>query len=391
MRRLAIVTSHPIQYQAPFFRALAAVTDLEVFFCHRQTADEQAAAGFGVAFDWDIPLLDGYRSTFLSNRSPRPDVSRFAGCDTPEIAAVLRSGGFDACLVSGWYLKSYWQAISACRSLGLRLMVRGDSHLGTRRSTFWTAAKYLPYRWLLGRIDAHLFVGVRNREYLAHYGVRDEALFFAPHFVDNAFFATGAGQARQAGDDAGLRAALGIPVGAFVFAFAGKLIGKKRPADFIRALAACQREDRNVWGLMIGDGGLAGELATLAQSLGTRVRFAGFRNQSEMPACLAAANALVLPSDGGETWGLAVNEAMAAGLPAVVSNAVGCAPDLVDERETGFSYPVGDIAALQAAMSTTVSLLRAAPERVRRAVTSRIERYSCDAAVRGTLAAMEAS
>ncbi len=173
--RLAIVASHPIQYQAPWFRALARETDLTVFFCHRQDAAGQAAAGFGVEFDWDVPLLDGYRFHWLENRARTPDVSTFSGCDTPELDQRIRTGNFDACIVSGWYLKSYLQAIRACRKYHVPVFLRGDSQLATRRSPLVGAAKYLPYRWLLRHVDGHLYVGQANREYLRHYGVPDES------------------------------------------------------------------------------------------------------------------------------------------------------------------------------------------------------------------------
>ena len=113
--RLGILASHPIQYQAPWFRALAKETDLHVFFAHRQSAVEQGKAGFGVPFDWDVDLLSGYRHTFLSNVARVPGVNRFGGCDTPQIATEIERGRFDAFIVPGWYLKSYWQAIRACR------------------------------------------------------------------------------------------------------------------------------------------------------------------------------------------------------------------------------------------------------------------------------------
>ena len=61
---------------------------------------------------------------------------------------------------------------------------------------------------------------------------------------------------------------------------------------------------------------------------------------------MAAADCLVLPSDGTETWGLIVNEAMACGKPAIVSEVCGCAPDLIEEGETGYSFPLGDTRAL---------------------------------------------
>src|SRR5437762_2564689 len=103
MHRLAIVASHPIQYQAPWFRALARTTHLTVLFCHRQDAHAQGDAGFGVPFDWDVPLLDGYDYRWLENRARKPDVSQRNGCDTPEISTIIGGGNFDACVVSGWY------------------------------------------------------------------------------------------------------------------------------------------------------------------------------------------------------------------------------------------------------------------------------------------------
>ena len=387
--RLAVVASHPIQYQAPWFGALAKVTDLEVFFCHRQDAAGQAAAGFGIAFEWDVPLLDGYRHTWLENKARRPDVSTFFGCDTPDVAARLRSGAFDACIVSGWYLKSYLQAIRACRQAGVPVLVRGDSQLATSRSAVRRTAKYLPYRWLLGAVDAHLYVGKANRAYLKNFGVPDSRLFFTPHFVDNDFFSTRARAARESEQAAEVRRSLGIPADAAVFAFAGKLIDKKRPADFVRALTAARATGADIWGLIIGSGPLQAELAALAASLDAPVRFAGFRNQTELPTYLAAADALVLPSDARETWGLIVNEAMACGLPAVVSSAAGCCADLIDDGRTGYRFPFGDVDRLADAIVALARDLASDPSVIRESVLATISKYTCEAAVRGTLRALD--
>ena len=111
--RLAIVSSHPIQYYAPIFRMLDRRLDLEVFYAHRATPADQAKAGFGTAFEWDVDLLDGYRSRFMTNVAKVPTTASFFGCDTPEIAHHIRTGKFDAVLVLGWYLKSFVQAIVA--------------------------------------------------------------------------------------------------------------------------------------------------------------------------------------------------------------------------------------------------------------------------------------
>src|SRR3990172_7050730 len=176
MRRVAVVASHPIQYQAPWFRALSEACDLTVLFAHRQDGAGQAAAGFGREFDWDIPLLDGYRSEWLRNVSLHPEVTGYRGCDTPGIRERLDRGAFDACIVSGWYLKSYLQALRACRELGVRVIMRGVSHLKGDRGALKSMAKYLPYRVLMRLIDAYLYVGQANYEYFRHYGVPAERL-----------------------------------------------------------------------------------------------------------------------------------------------------------------------------------------------------------------------
>ena len=389
MSRLAVVTSHPIQYQVPWFRALAQVVDLEVFFCHRQDAAGQASAGFGHAFEWDVPLLDGYRYRWLRNVAPRPSVERFSGCSTPEIAELLHDGGFDACVVTGWYLRSYVQAIRACWALRLPVLMRGDSHLGTPRSGLKTAAKFLPYRWLLRHLDAHLYVGQANRAYLQHYGVPDERLFFAPHFVENDRFAQDAARARASGLSAALRAAIGASPDTPVFLFAGKLVPHKRATDFIQALAGLRASGRVVHGLVVGSGPDESALRDLTSTLAAPVHFAGFRNQSEMPACYAAADCLVLPSVS-ETWGLVVNEAMACGLPAIVSDAVGSADDLIEPGATGFTFPVADIPSLWERMTQVVDRLEQDRSAFVVPVRSKIARYACDAAIVGTLQALDA-
>jgi glycosyltransferase involved in cell wall biosynthesis len=388
MRRLAVVASHPVQYQAPWFRALAQSCDLTVWYCHRQTAEEQGSAGFGHAFEWDVPLLDGYRFEWLNNVAARPGVSSYAGCDTPELRERLAEGRFDACIVNGWYLKSYLQAISACRALGIRVLVRGDSHLRGDRSALTRVVKYLPYRWLLRRIDAHLFVGLANYEYLRHYGVPESRLFFSPHFVENERFAAAASAAKQSGEAAALRARWRAGPHDTLFLFAGKLIEIKRAQDFVGALANAARLNPQIRGVIVGSGPDEAALRSLVDRERAPVAFAGFSNQSEMPSCYAAADCLVLPSRT-ESWGLVVNEAMATGIPAIVSDRVGSALDLIEEGVTGFSYAAWDVPALTGKLQAMHHLLTAGREPVRLAVSCRIARYSCANAVSGALYALD--
>lgn len=346
--RLAILTSHPIQYYAPLFRELARRLDLHVFFAHRATPQQQASAGFDTAFEWDVDLASGYPSTFLRNVAQNPATDRFSGCDTPEIASQLRAGRFDSLLVLGWHLKCFIQAIVAAKRQGLPVMVRGDSHLGTPRSVVKMAAKEIAYPPFLRLFDAALYVGQHSRAYYEHYRYPAKRLFFSPHCVDTSWFAAQAtSQAR-----AQLRAQYGIGEDAKVLLFAGKLIALKRPFDLIAAAARCRAAAIEI--MVAGAGELEAEMTKAARTLGVPLHLLGFRNQSEMPSAYAAADALVLPSSQ-ETWGLVANEALACGRPIIVSDACGCAPDLAAAGAAGRVFAMGDIAALAAAIDAVVS------------------------------------
>jgi len=340
--RLAIVASHPIQYYAPLFRALAARLDLTVFYAHRATPHDQAQAGFGVGFNWDIDLLSGYAYEFLRNASAAPTLDRFVGVDTPEIGRRLRAGRFDAVLVMGWRLKCFHQALWAAKRIRIPVLVRGDSHLDTPRAAWKRWAKAITYPIFLRSFDGALIVGARNRAYWRHYGYPETRMFDSPHCVDNDWFAARA----TPGARAELRERLGVASGTKLVLFAGKLLPFKRPLDLIEAAALARRNGEAVEVLVAGAGPLESELRARARTLGVPVHFLGFCNQTEMPAAYAASDLLVLPSDGNETWGLVVNEALACALPVLVSDAVGCAPDMASHLGDHAVFPMGDIRAL---------------------------------------------
>lgn len=323
MTRLAILASHPVQYCAPLFRALAQRLDLTVFYAHDATPEDQARAGFGVGFDWDVDLLSGYEHAFLTNVARNPELGRFGGVDTPEIGQRLREGQFDVLLLMGWYLKSFIQGLIAAKRLGMSVMVRGDSHLDTPRSALKVAVKRVLYPHFLRQFDAALVVGKRNRLYWEHYGYPPERMFDAPHCVDNAFF-----EAHAKPDvRAALRERLMIAPDTKVVLMAGKLISGKRPFDLIDAVALNRKGGLDVEMIIAGSGPLEDKVIVRCKELGVPLHLLGFCNQTEMPAAYAAADVLAMCSES-ETWGLVVNEALASGTPAVVSDAVGCAPDL---------------------------------------------------------------
>ncbi len=380
--RIGFLVSHPIQYLAPIFRELAKRCDLTVFYAHRQTAEQQARSGFGVAFDWDVDILSGYHSRFLRNVARAPSTDRFFGCDTPDIAAEIAGGAFDGFVVPGWALRTYWQAVRACRRVGVPVFVRGDSQLVGPRGGTVRLAKALAFRGVLRRFDGFLYVGQRNRDYLLHYGAPSDRLFFSPHCVDNDAFRTASDTVRRQVEAAGRDPARRRRV-----LFVGKLIERKRPLDMLQAVSHLAARGSPVEAAFAGSGDLEGALMKAAAAAGIRAHFHGFVNQSELPAIYAAADVVVLPSDGRETWGLVINEAMACGVPAVVSDAVGCGPDLVEPGVTGAIFPLGDVAALAGGIETVLSFDR---DRTLRALAERMETYSPARAAQGIAGAASA-
>jgi len=371
--RLGVLATHPIQNHAPIFRELARQCDLMVYFAYRQTPEGQARAGFGVPFQWDVDLLSGYHSASLDNRSRHPTTDRFFGCDTPGIDEAIGGGHFDAFVVMGWGVKSYWQAVRACRQRNIPVLVRGDSQLAARRPLPVHVLKQLLYPRLLRSFDGFLYVGSRNRDYLRHYAVKENRLFFSPHCVDNDLFASKAEAERPS-----LRKKA---EGVESVLFAGKLMENKRPFDVIRALALARTQGFPAQAVFVGAGELEAALRREAADSNVPAIFHGFQNQSRMPLHYAMADLLVLPSHQ-ETWGLVVNEAMACGLPAVVSDTVGCGPDLIEAGRTGAVFPMGDVAALADAIRTTLALK---PSSVREFLRRKMATYSPAGAARGIM------
>lgn len=380
--RLGILTTHPIQYQVPWFRRLAEHPKLDttVFYCYLPTAAQQGQ-DFGVAFEWDIPLLDGYSYEVLENRSKAPSSSGFSGCDTPGFAKRASDFDFDAFLICGWHVKSHFQALWACRRLRVPTLIRGDSNVFMPRP-WW---KRLRHRVLLRFYDACLVVGEANRQLYLRSGVPESRLIQVPHFVDNERFARHSDSLRE--ERAELRQKWHIPERTTTFLFCAKFIAKKRPMDFLRALEIAQSRGAMLHALFVGDGELRSQCEQFARDRRIPATFVGFLNQSEVPAAYVAADCLVLPSDYGETWGLVVNEAMACGLPAIVSDQVGCAPDLIIENETGRVFPCGDVGELARCLievSRDPSILPSMGTRARQ----HVQRYSVENAVQGTVEAV---
>ena len=347
--RLAVFISHPIQYYTPIFQYLAKKVELKVFFISNPTSKDQAAAGFDTEFTWDIDLLSGYDYAFLSRGKQG---SNFVGFPAKGgIASVLSSMDFDAALIVGWYLPELRSALFACKLKGIPVLMRGDSHLLTVRSAGLDRLKRVFFPSFLRLIDYALYVGQRNREYYVNFGFPEERLIHSPHCIDNERFRSDA--TLEAG--MALRTANGISADEKVVLFAGKLVPFKRPLDVLIALQTLKARGNNYRLLIAGSGPLERELIQRSNETAQNFTLLGFQNQTQMPAAYAAADVLVLPSDGRETWGLVANEALASGLPIVVSDQVGCAPDLANDGSVGRTFQMGNIGSLAAAIESSLS------------------------------------
>ncbi|MFM7268623.1 MAG: glycosyltransferase [Cyanobium sp.] len=346
--RLLIVGSHPVQYHTPLFCRLAADPALacEVLYLALPDASTQGL-GFGLSFTWDVPLLEGYRWRQARSGHGRGITHGYGGIWLAHPLAELGWGAErrrpDAILLTGWHFLGMAQLHLAARLLGIPILLRMDSN-GAR-----------PRPWLLEQIYRRLFAGVcvglpvgqANARWYRSHGVPQDRLIPSPHYIDNVLFAREA--ARERLQRPALRQRWAIPEQTFCFLFAGKLQAKKRPLDLLEALELVQRRGEvAVHLLIVGSGALEPACRRMVQERTLPVSFAGFLNQSQIAAAYAASDCLVLPSDHGETWGLVVNEAMACGLPAVVSDLVGCAEDLVQEGVTGLTHRCGDVAGLAA-------------------------------------------
>lgn len=353
--RLAALISHPIQYFAPLYRLLAARpdVDLTVYFCSRQGAERFVDPGFGQRVAWDIPLLDGYRHHVLPNARGDRGVRGFWSLTNPTIVSELRRGAFDAVWLHGYAYATNWLASLAASAFRIPVLMRGESNLLGARSPLRRATKSAVLRGLFHLAAACLYIGSRNREYYLHYGVPPERLFFAPYSVDNAFFRRQAdGLAPRRAE---LKARFGIPADLPVILFSGKMVPKKQPLRLLAAYARARRRAPCAL-LVAGSGPLEKRFREqIAADAIPDVHLAGFLNQGQISQAYAVADVLALPSTweagDGETWGLAVNEAMNFGLPVVITDQVGCAGDLVQDGQNGFVVPHDSTEALASALS----------------------------------------
>ena len=339
--RLAILVSHPIQYYAPLFKTLAATGEVHVkvfYSWGEQSMGDKFDHGFGKKFNWDIPLLDGYEYEFLKNDSADPGVHHFRGIKNPDLISRVESFKPDAILVFGWSFVSHLKALRYFKNR-IPVYFRGDSTFLDATGGWKELIRTVFLRWVYSHVDLAFVVGKDNEEYYRRVGMKKSQLVYAPHAIDNDRFSEPDElYTRQALE---LRQSLAISETDFVFLFCGKLEEKKNPLLLLRAFKNLSAGE-NFHLVFTGEGPLKASLIDEAKGL-EAVHFLPLQNQQLMPAVYRMGDVFVLPSQGpGETWGLAVNEAMASSRAVVVSNKCGCAADLLEEESNGFVFQSGN-------------------------------------------------
>jgi glycosyltransferase involved in cell wall biosynthesis len=387
-----LVCSHPVQYTAPIYRRLAErpEIDIEVAYCTFQGAQRGLDPDFGVELAWDTPLLEGFRWIAPRNVAPRAGLGRFFGLLNPGLWRLVRGGGFDAVVVHGYFYASFCLAIAAGRLAGVPVILATDAvTLGSASGWWWK-------RWIKRAVVRRIYASATmvlvpssaTFRFIRSLGIAPSRIGFAHYTVDNEFF--GSESARHSRADA--RKALGIREDATVILFCAKLVPRKRPELLLKAFARAHAAAGTTACLVYaGEGALRAQLQRDAAALGVAedVRFLGFVNQSRLPLVYRAADLLVLPSSH-EPWGLVVNEAMACGVPAAVSDRVGAAQDIVEDGKTGFVFPVDDADALTALLAAALR----DPQRLSAlgdAARCRMAEWSYDRHIDGFLAAVRAA
>lgn len=348
MARVAYFVSHPIQYQAPLLRALTeSGLDVETVFHSLAGAEAYFDPGYGKQITWDVPVLGGYSSRCLpSAPASLPRLYQICRAELLKIQPTV-------VWIHGWsgpFCRAAW---AAAKGIGVPVMLRGDTHLKSiRGGSIRRSLHKRVYSTLFRTVNQFLAVGNANAGLYSAYGVPDSRITIMPYTVDNAYFRRRSSEAALHRDE--FRESLKLEAGIKTILFVGRLSPDKDLPTLLRAsrrlIESWQGPPPRV--LIAGDGPMRNELTQLSRSLGIEnsVQFLGFRNQSELPALYDLCDVFVLPSTF-EPWGLVVNEVMNAGRPILVSDRVGCGPDLVQPSRNGFIFKVGDDAALAGHLS----------------------------------------
>jgi glycosyltransferase involved in cell wall biosynthesis len=340
MKKLAIITTHPIQYNAPVFKLLTErkKIGIKVFYTWENSKDGVFDIKFNQNIKWDIPLLEGYEYEFVKNTSKKQGSHGYKGIINPDLNKQIEKWGANAVLIFGWNFHSHLRAMRYFKGK-IPVFFRGDSTLIDEKPGIKTILRRTFLKFIFRKIDFAFYVGTNSKDYFIKHGLKEKNLVHALHAIDNERFIDSGG--KYVSEAIQWQQDLGIKKEDIVFLYAGKFESKKDPEILIQA-ANHLNSDKYKF-IFAGDGILKNQLCEMANN-NINIVFLPFQNQSIMPVLYRLCHVFVLPSKGpNETWGLGVNEAMACSRAILVSDKVGGAPDLVQNGKNGYIFKAGDI------------------------------------------------
>jgi glycosyltransferase involved in cell wall biosynthesis len=352
---LIVAETHPVQYHAPVWReCVRQGLPVHVVYGSDFSVVGAKDEGFGVPVKWDCDLLSGYSSTFLSTVA-KGGAKSYLEAKTNGLNHAIAIQKGDALMVLG-YSSSFDRSARVIGSaLNLPLIMRAETTELTPRSFLRAAFRTLYLKSLYPKFSAFNPIGTHSRQHFQRMGVPDERMFDSPYCVDEAHFElSDAAHARYRTQSRLLFGATELDT---VLIFSGKLMSIKAPEMILRAVNALSEPIKSrVLVVFLGEGVLREPLKLEAQNLGIRTHFLGFQNQSKLSSFYHGADLLVLPTRTSETWGLVVNEALLHGLPALVSDTVGSAVDLITPK-TGAIFERGNQISLNHMLLNTLDRL----------------------------------
>lgn len=386
---MVVIQTHPVQYHAPIYRVLQQRYGIPVTVIY---GSDFSVTGyhdqeFNTTFAWDTDLLSGYQSIFLSRTADRTAQSAYKVL-VGRLDHILRQVVPSAILLTGYSPRFYQVAIWHAYRSGCPLLFRAETtdHARTRGS-FQRVIRDQALAWLYRQCKALLYIGQHSYDHYRRLGCQEERLFFSPYCVDTDVFQT------SEEDRIRLRTPLRNAIGArpedIVLLFSGKLVPRKHPDLLLQAIKVLPDRIRTrLHVIFLGDGLMREQLERFAHTApAIHMHMTGFQNQQLLSKYYHAADLLVLPSYIGETWGLVVNEALHHGLPCVVSDMVGCVPDLIESGVTGEIFTAGSVSSLATMLTRAMNLVGCASTRVQ--CREKVSAYTVEQAAIGIVSAYE--
>jgi glycosyltransferase involved in cell wall biosynthesis len=380
---LVIVDTHPIQYRAPVYRQLSKELDIPITVIY---GSDFSVVGyedkeFGAKFAWDTDLLSGYSSKFLSSvKTGGAQCSEQVSAQGLRVA--LREVQPKAVLITGYNHRLYQAAFYQAWKWQIPILFRAettDNAIQRSKIKSWLRDRTLS---LIYQSCSHLlYIGENSQKHFQRLGVPDSKLVFSPYCIDTEPLELEAPAGRLLRNTT--RKQLNITGTTRALLFSGKMSYRKGVDLILPAIQQLSPQiQKQLVVLFLGDGELKSQLQQQADSLPhTQVHFLGFQNQRQLSNYYHAADVLILPSRYSETWGLVVNEALHHGLPCIVSQAVGCAPDLVKPGVTGDIFVTDDVSSLAQTIENSLRLCQ--EPKFSEQCQLQVSHYSVDAAAAG--------